>query len=135
MFKRRKKKTNDEKWAKENLLNIDVSGKSYQEAIAIAQEHMGDFIEMFEGSELTLFKCYIKARFEDDKHIEHLWLTPISYADGTFTAIVDNDPDKLTNIKYQDVVQLKKEDVEDWIVSMPGQLFGNFIYNSSQPKQ
>jgi uncharacterized protein YegJ (DUF2314 family) len=134
MFKRRKKKTTDENWDKENLLNIDVSGKSYQEAIAIAQEHIGDFIEMFEGSELTLFKCYIKAKFEDDKHIEHLWLTPTSYEKGTFTATIDNIPNKLTNIKFQDVVQLKKEDVEDWIVSMPGQLFGNFIYNSMQPK-
>ena len=135
MFKRRKKKTNDENWDKENILNIDVSGKSYQEAIAIAQEHIGDFIEMFEGSELTLFKCFIKAKFEDEKHIEHLWLEPISFIDDIFTATVGNVPDNLTNIKYQDMVQVKKEDVEDWIVSMAeGTMIGNFIYNATQGK-
>ncbi len=118
----------DKNWDIENFIPIDVSGKSYVEAIAVAKEHLGFFIKVFEGRAINLFNFYIKARFEDNEHIEHLWLKPISLIDDNFNVIVDNVPKALTTIKYQDSLQIRKCDVEDWIILLEdGELFGNFI--------
>ena len=38
-------------------------------------------------------------------------------------------PNNLTNIKFQDSLHLKKEDVEDWVIKLDdGEIFGNFIF-------
>jgi uncharacterized protein YegJ (DUF2314 family) len=135
MFNWRKKKPLPDTWDKENIKKIDVSKKSYHDAVQTAQEHIEDFIAMFEGKELTLFSCFIKVKFEDESNIEHMWLEPTSYANNIFTATVENEPNNLKTIKYKDVVKVKKQDVEDWIVSLDnGIMFGNFINDATQPQ-
>ena len=123
--------TDDKNWDKENIVNIDVKGKSYLEAIEVAQKTLGFFIKCFEGRETNLFKFFIKARFEDENHIEHLWLMPIDITEDIFTAIVNNVPNNLTNVKFDDILQIKKDDVEDWLIWIrEGEELGNFIKHS-----
>jgi uncharacterized protein YegJ (DUF2314 family) len=122
-------------WDKENLIDLDVTGKSYLEAIQIAQKHLDFFIKVFIADEISEFKFSIKVRFEDEKYIEHIWLTPTSFENDNFVAIVDNIPNNLTHIQYQETLQINRIDVEDWIINAgDGILIGNFIYNSLQGK-
>ena len=122
-------------WSKENILNIDVSGKSYLEAIRCAQDNIGFFIKVFQSADATDFVFFIKAKFEDDNYIEHLWLKLISVMDDSFTTIVDNEPDNLAHIKYKDIIVVNKSSIEDWIIKLDtGEIFGNFIFRSLQEK-
>ena len=87
---------------------------------------------MFEDRNVNNFKFFIKAKFEDSEHIEHLWLEVTSIInDEEFTAIVDNKPNNLTNIKFQDGLHLKRKVVEDWVIKLDGgEIFGNFIFHA-----
>jgi uncharacterized protein YegJ (DUF2314 family) len=121
-------------WDKENLQSIDVSGKSYTEAIAIAKEHLDFFIKVFQA-ENTDFRFHINVKFQENEFIEHLWLQPVMFIEDKFVAIVDNIPNNLIKIKYQDVIDIDKKDVEDWIIKMnDNEVLGNFIYNSLEGK-
>jgi len=121
----------DTNWDKENIIGINVNGKSYIEAIAIAQEHLSYFIKTFEDKERNQYGFFIKSRFEDGDYVEHIWLIPIHLKGGTFTAIVNNVPNNLTNVKFGDVLQINKQDVEDWIVLISeSEVLGNFIMKS-----
>lgn len=120
-------------WDKENILNIDVSGKSYIEAIRVAQDNIDFFIKVFQAEDTSDFKFFIKARFEEDEYIEHLWLKPISINDNKIDAKVDNEPVNLTTIKYEDIIVVNTDDVEDWIIKTDkGEILGNFIFSSSK---
>ncbi|GAB2842458.1 DUF2314 domain-containing protein [Ferruginibacter profundus] len=120
-------------WDKENILNIDVSGKSYLEAIRVAQDNIDFFIKVFQAEDTSDFKFFIKARFEEDEYIEHLWLKPISINDNKIAAKVDNEPFNLTTIKYEDIIVVNTNDVEDWIIKTDkGEILGNFIFSSSK---
>jgi uncharacterized protein YegJ (DUF2314 family) len=122
-------------WDKENIIGINVNGKSYVEAIAIAQEHLGYFVRTFEERENNKYRFFIKSRFEDENYIEHLWLMPTHFIGDTFNAIVNNVPKNLTNIKFEDVLQINKQDVEDWIIWISeSEVLGNFIKKSVSNK-
>jgi uncharacterized protein YegJ (DUF2314 family) len=120
-------------WDKKNIINIDVSGKSYLEAIEIAQQTLWFFIKVLQSNDANDFKFYIKVKFEDDRYIEHLWLIPTSIDEDKFTAVIDNIPNNLKHIKYKDIKQIYKKDVEDWIIRVrESEILGNFIFNSLQ---
>jgi uncharacterized protein YegJ (DUF2314 family) len=121
----------DNNWDKEKIIGINVNGKSYIEAIAIAKEHFGYFVKTFEEREKNQYGFFIKSRFEDENYIEHLWLIPTHLKDDIFTAIANNVPKNLTNIKFEDVLQINKQDVEDWIIWISeSEVLGNFIKKS-----
>jgi len=58
-------------------------------------------------------------------------LIPTAFENGIFTAVVDNAPNQMKNIKYWDIVQIPMTEVEDWIIRDPdGNFTGNFIYHA-----
>ena len=123
--------TEEQSWDLRNIIGIDVATKSYSEAVAVARDHINLFIKVFEDRDNNLFKFFIKVRFEDENYIEHLWLMPTHFIGDTFTAIVNNVPNNLTNIKFEDVLQINKQDVEDWIIWISeSEVLGNFIKKS-----
>jgi uncharacterized protein YegJ (DUF2314 family) len=124
------KKSKD--WLKAKTIKIDVSGKTYKEAVELAKDMLYFFLELFENRDKNFFNYFIKTKFEYENAREHLWLTPIDYKDNVFTALVDNNPNHLPNIKYKDKLLINKDEVEDWIISCAGErgLIGDFINKS-----
>lgn len=118
-------------WDKQNIANLDVTDTAYQNAIKIAQENMDILVKTFQVNENGEFKFYIKVKFVDNEHIEHLWLVSTNYNKDTFTAIVDNVPNRLKSVNYKDTVDIQVKDIEDWIISdKEGNILGNFISHS-----
>lgn len=115
-------------WKENNFVNIDVTALWYIDAIQKAREQLADFIAVLNGERANELLFSIKVKFTEGDIVEHIWLTPTSYSNNSFLAIVDNTPFNLKNICYKDMVSVAASDVEDWILYEPRKkMYGNFI--------
>jgi len=97
----------------EALANDPELEQAQKEALA----NLDYFLKTFEtNTKDTSFSFSLKADFiENDEH-EHMWISFNKMENGQFQGYLENDPQILKNIKYGDLVKLKKEQIEDWII-------------------
>lgn len=99
-----------------NFVDIDTEAEWYIEAVNEAKKELDNFIYIFNDRKKNKLRFSIKVRLKEHEAIEHIWLTPISYGNNYFSAIVDNAPHNLVKTKYKDRVTAHRNDVEDWII-------------------
>lgn len=115
-------------WEENNFVSIDVTAAWYIDAVDKARQQLKKFIDILNGEYAKELRFSIKVKFTEGDIIEHIWLTPSSYSNNFFLAIVDNTPFDLKNIHYKDMVSVSAKDVEDWIIYEPQKkMWGNFI--------
>jgi uncharacterized protein YegJ (DUF2314 family) len=115
-------------WDKQNIRVVDISDTAYRHAVKVAQENIDLFVKLLKEKKNNNVQYYIKSRFTQGVQVEHMWLVAEDIDNNSFSATLDNVPNKLTTIKYKDKVKVAKEDVEDWIVyEGDSVLLGNFI--------
>lgn len=118
-------------WDKQNIRNIDISDTAYLHAIRIAQENIDIFEKLLKDKKKNNLQFFIKSKFTQGKHVEHIWLLTDSIDNNLFSATLDNIPNNLTTVKFGDKVKVARHDVEDWIIyEGDSVLFGNFISNA-----
>lgn len=57
---------------------------------------------------------------------EFMWISSIDFDGITVKGILDNEPDKLTNIKLGDTVEVPLSEICDWMFSINGKVYGGF---------
>ena len=96
------------------------------EAIATAQTTLNQFNEAFESNKYDTSTFALKVRFPTSTGGEHIWVTSIEIKDGNYYGIVDNIPELGANVKMGERIQLKKEDITDWMYAENGILRGGY---------
>ena len=62
----------------------------------------------------------------DGEEVEHLWLTDVSYSDGKFTGILNEDPQSVRNVIFGQEVTVEETEILDWMYLDDGKLVGNY---------
>jgi len=102
---------------KGNIKYLSKDNPGVLDAKKQAQTEMGWFIANWQNySNDSHYIFSIKNNFYDGNEYEHMWVTVTDYKDGIFYGKLDNDPFVVKNLKYNDTVSVKKENVEDWIM-------------------
>lgn len=57
----------------------------------------------------------IKMAFTDGDHIEHIWLTPVSFDGTRFTGTVSNEPEGVRSVKMGQKVSVAPDEISDWM--------------------
>ena len=65
----------------------------------------------------------IKTEFIEQGQSEHMWLSLLKIRGNYFQGVLNNDPEKLKEIKFGDTVSIRRHQIEDWL-----------IYNSKNKK-
>lgn len=82
-----------------------------------AREKIDIFIKAFnDDPDHRKYTCSIKAHFTENDKSESVWVTITSSKNDTFTGFVDNVPEWITSIKNRDVIDIKKDEIVDWLV-------------------
>jgi uncharacterized protein YegJ (DUF2314 family) len=117
MFEFFKKKKSVEKIEDKtaNLSEDDISLKAFKERAQEGLQYLIDFMEAHEKDD-ELFKYAVKADFIEDGKSEHMWVQVNEFKDGQFLGKLANTPNTIKALKYGDRVDVKREDVEDWIL-------------------
>ena len=96
-----------------SLSSEDTMIKKY---IDTAQAQIGYLIEFMgeHDKDDTLFRYFVKSVFSENGINEHMWTQAHEFKNGFFIGTLANDPVNIKQLKYNDKIKVRREDVEDW---------------------
>ena len=111
--------------AEDEVIAVEAEDAAMNAAIDEARATVGEFIAALEAQAPEDMHCAVKAPIEDGEHVEHFWLTGVSYADGVFTGRIDNTPRWVSNVAEGDLYIIAQTDISDWMYFHDGVAIGN----------
>ena len=73
------------------------------------------------------FDCFaLKTRFEMSKGGEHIWVGSITIKDNKYFGVVANLPESTTEVKIGDTIQIKTDNISDWMYLDKKKLCGGY---------
>lgn len=101
-------------------LRSDVYGITHDDEMEAAMERARETLPTFRGYLPRAMNgevmANLKARFEQDGEVEHMWITDVTYKGGEYHGTLASTPVGLTNVSYGDPVTVGPDEVSDWIV-------------------
>ena len=69
----------------------------------------------------------VKKAFTQGEEVEHMWIIDLSYEGTTFSGVVNNVPQLVTDVKMGDRVSVDRSEIGDWLITDPdGKLHGGY---------
>jgi uncharacterized protein YegJ (DUF2314 family) len=84
-------------------------------AIEKARSTVNTFIAALKSPKPSQSAFSVKMAFTDGADIEHMWLTPVTYDGTSFQGTVDNEPEKVKNVKMGQRVSVTPSKISDWM--------------------
>lgn len=103
---------------KDEMNHVDKSDVEMNQAIELAQATLDVFIELISQGASTYELAPIKVRLKSTEGFEHIWCDNVSYDEetNTFSAQLANDPRNLPDLKYGDLIRVRRDEITDWVV-------------------
>lgn len=98
--------------------------KAMDAAIARAQAEVDAFVKVVEAGEGQ--SIAVKAPIKDANGTEFFWLTGVTYADGTFSGKIGNEPGMVQKVKFGQSWKIKKGEIADWMYHKDGRIYGGY---------
>ena len=115
----------------ETLVTGDYDEKAMDAAIERARAEVDTFIKVVEAGEGQ--SLAVKAPIKDANGTEHFWLTGVTYADGTFSGKIGNEPGVVQNVKFGQSWEIKKSEISDWMYHKGDKIHGGYTIDPLLP--
>ncbi len=112
------------------VTEVEFEDKDMNAAIDDARASLAEFVERLKNPKPTDESFSVKKMISDGEEVEHLWLTDVSYSDGKFTGIINEDPQSVSNVIFGQEVTVEEAEILDWMYLDDGALVGNFTLRS-----
>ena len=109
----------------QRVARITGANEELQAAAKEAQRSLPGFIEELKKAPSGV-RFAIKGAFPTDSGPEYMWVKDPTYANGTFTGILDQRPMIYKAAKGGDEVSVKKAEVFDWLIQDGNNVRGRF---------
>ena len=96
-----------------NLSPEDTLIKKYKDTAQAQISYLIEFMGEHDKDD-TLFRYFVKSDFSENGVNEHMWTQVHEFKNGFFMGTLANDPVNIKQLKYNDKVKVRREDVEDW---------------------
>ena len=106
------------------VTSVNSDDPEMEAAIQKAQDSLDQFIAEMAKPGKRQFG--IKAAIETPEGTEHIWVANVSYADGMFKGVFANEPLRIPGKHELDPVEVKWEDVSDWLIMDGDRMTGGF---------
>jgi uncharacterized protein YegJ (DUF2314 family) len=114
------------------VISVSSDDKEMNAAIAKAKASVDMFLTNINSKDVTSYS--IKVPVTDHGQTEHFWLADVTYANGVFTGKIDNDSELVKNVKLGQKIEVKKEDISDWLYMKGDKMYGNYTVRVLIPK-
>ncbi|WP_291090435.1 DUF2314 domain-containing protein [Flavobacterium sp. BFFFF1] len=108
------------------IVNVSAEDIEMNKAIQTAKNTLKDFNNALILKNANFNSFALKVKFEDGEDVEHVWLSYIEKRNGEFFGVVDNLPEKITNLKLGDTIKIEKSKITDWMFLEKTKLNGGF---------
>jgi uncharacterized protein YegJ (DUF2314 family) len=95
-------------------------------AMAKARASLPTFEERLRKPPATQTRLSLKGRFEDDGHVEHMWIEDVEITPQGYRGRLANNPLDIRSLKLDDRVTVPRERVSDWLAVDDGKLVGGY---------
>ena len=85
------------------------------EAIKTANQTLHKFNEALKSGNPNFESFALKTRFDAPNGGEHIWVSNITLRDSKYFGVVDNLPESTTDIKLGDTIQIRSDNISDWL--------------------
>ena len=120
----------------ESLMNVGHDETEMAKAIEKARNEVDFFVN--ELADPAGKDHAVKIALKDGDKIEHVWLTEVTFADGSFTGKINNAPTIVSNASMGESKTVKKTEISDWLFFYDSTMYGNFTvrpFLDSMPKK
>jgi uncharacterized protein YegJ (DUF2314 family) len=94
-------------------------------AIAEARATLNQFLDAFENPGPNQRHFLLKARFEDETTVEHIWLADLDLSKAPATGTVANESG-IQGIQFMQRVAFSSDQITDWMFEEDGHWHGGF---------
>ena len=109
----------------DSVVHVDTDDEAMNAAIAEARATVQEFVQALTEQAPGDTYFAIKVPIHDGVETEHFWLTEVAYSDGTFTGIIDNTPELVSNVKEGQPYEIAETEISDWVFFRDGVAIGN----------
>ena len=103
--------------SKDTVVYAESNDPELEKAKQDALLNLGSFIESYNAhSNDSVYEYYLKVDFIDNEEHEHMWISVNKIENGQFEGVLSNNPQIIKNVKFGDLVKIKKDQIEDWII-------------------
>lgn len=118
---------NSDKLERENqpdIYHLEDNDKEMAQAIIEANETLSNFNLALANPKIEVKS--LKVKFESDNGNEHIWLSNVTYKNGKYSGVLDNEPEDITEHKIGDKIAVDSKNISDWMYLEDGKLFGGY---------
>ena len=108
-----------------SVIYVDKEDKEMNAAIAKAQETKELFFKNFNLIPGASYSVKFPLATNDGDH-EHIWFTPLEIKADTIVAQCDNEPRDIPDLKLDDIRELPKAKLSDWMIFSRGVCYGGY---------
>lgn len=118
--------TKIERKGEPTVYGVQDSDVEMNEAIEKANQTLDNFECALKSNNKDFKYFALKVRFITPQGGEHIWLSSISLKNKKYIGVVDNLPESTTEVKIGDTIQIKTDDISDWIYVDGNKLRGGY---------
>lgn len=100
--------------------------KDMSAAMAKARDTLPEFERRLKNPPESQAHLALKARFDENGEVEHMWINDVQITDGGYRGTLGNEPVHVTSVKFEDPVMISRDRVSDWMAIDDGTLVGGF---------
>ncbi|MCA9173760.1 MAG: DUF2314 domain-containing protein [Planctomycetales bacterium] len=109
--------------------------RQLREARERAIETLPEFLALLDDPPMADAEFYLKAMFRQDGAGERLWIANVQRRGNEFVGEVSNDPQIVKRLRFGDSVEVRVEDVHDWMVTAGERTYGGHSLELTSRRQ
>lgn len=120
------KTTKIEREGEPEIYGFAENDEEMNQAIKMAKETLDKFNEALKSSNPAFEYFALKTKFNTSNGSEHIWVSSITLKDNKYFGVVDNLPEFTTDVNLGDTIEIKEEDISDWMYIENQKLQGGY---------
>lgn len=109
-----------------DVVYYDDSDDLMNRGIAKAKATYAEFLTALEAKDPASTGFSVKKPFEAREGKEHLWISDVAWDGKKFTGTVGNEPVNVPGLALGQAVEVKPEELSDWMYILDGKLYGGY---------
>lgn len=95
-------------------------------AMEKARSTVNTFIAALRSRKAGRSAFSVKTAFSDGDNVEHMWLTQVNYDGKSFHGTVNNEPQKVNNVRMGQRASVERSRISDWMFVENRRLVGGY---------
>lgn len=111
-------------FAEDKVVNFATDDPVMNAAIAKARAGLPQFWDKFASHDATETGFALKVGISNGTNTEHFWCGNIEGTRESSTCVIDNEPEVVTTVKLGQRIEVKQEQISDWMYHLNGKIKG-----------